>query len=116
MMRVAVIVVAAVVIALLLVLLAAGFIEAIISISSWLGVTHAIGIDTQSSENYGVSSGVGPMIIAAFGFSGVGVSIYKHINCEQPGCWRLGHRHPGHGRPVCRAHYHHDVAPQRNEE
>ncbi len=40
--------------------------------------------------------------------------LYRHINCEQPGCRRLGHRHPDHGRPVCRKHYHHDVVPARH--
>lgn len=28
----------------------------------------------------------------------------KHHNCETRGCWRLGHVHPSHGRPVCRRH------------
>jgi hypothetical protein len=36
---------------------------------------------------------------------------YKRVNCEEHGCWRLGHRHPGHGRPVCRRHYHSHKAP-----
>lgn len=31
--------------------------------------------------------------------------LYKHKNCEEPHCWRLGHNHPDHGRPVCRKHY-----------
>lgn len=42
---------------------------------------------------------------------GAVVTAWKHINCEQPGCWRPGHRHPDHGRPVCRKHYHEDVRP-----
>lgn len=36
---------------------------------------------------------------------GIAIGAYKHINCEEPGCWRRGHRHPDHGRPVCRRHY-----------
>jgi hypothetical protein len=44
------------------------------------------------------------------------VGLYRHHNCEQPGCWRTGHRHPEHGRPVCRKHYHHDVAPESPQE
>lgn len=36
----------------------------------------------------------------------------KHHNCEHPRCPRLGHPHPGHGRPVCRRHFHStEVAP-----
>lgn len=42
---------------------------------------------------------------------GAAIALLRHHNCEQPGCWRLGHRHPDHGRPVCRKHYHHDLAP-----
>lgn len=38
---------------------------------------------------------------------------YKHANCEEPGCWRLGHRHPDHGRPVCRRHYGNHRPPER---
>ena len=33
---------------------------------------------------------------------GMALAAWKHINCEQPGCLRPGHRHPDHGRPVCR--------------
>ena len=42
---------------------------------------------------------------------GLALGAYKHINCEQPHCWRPGHRHPDHGRPVCRKHYHCDLVP-----
>lgn len=40
------------------------------------------------------------------------VTFYKHHNCEEPGCPRLGHRHPDHGRPVCRIHYHSHEPPK----
>jgi hypothetical protein len=42
---------------------------------------------------------------------GIAIGAYKHINCEEPGCWRPGHRHPDHGRPVCRHHFHSDSIP-----
>ena len=45
---------------------------------------------------------------------GLALGAWKHINCEQPGCPFPGHRHPEHGRPVCRRHYHHDVVPKRD--
>lgn len=97
--------------ALALTLLAAGFVEAMLWLASLLGLQHALGMDTQTSHNYAAVSGVLPMIVAALGFSGFFVGAYKHVNCEQPGCWRPGHRHPDHGRPVCRRHYHTHEAP-----
>lgn len=39
---------------------------------------------------------------------GLVLGMYRHKNCESKGCWRLGHNHPDHGRPVCRHHYHRD--------
>lgn len=39
------------------------------------------------------------------------IGLLRHVNCEQPWCLRPGHRHPGHGRPVCRKHYHDEVKP-----
>lgn len=56
----------------------------------------------------GILSDIGELTLLA-GLIGV----YKHVNCEQPRCLRLGHRHPDHGRPVCRKHYHCDVVPRR---
>lgn len=99
--------------AVLLILLAAGFSVALIALSGVMGLHRALGIDTQQSQNYDFVSGVGPMIIASLGFSGFALTFLRHVNCEQPRCWRLGHTHPGHGRPVCRKHYHADVAPEQ---
>ena len=48
----------------------------------------------------GIGSDIGEVTIV-----GGLLALYKHVNCEEPGCWRLGHRHPGHGRPVCRKHF-----------
>lgn len=61
-------------------------------------------LHTQHGNGYQWWSGPGGDLayIAFF------VGFYKHINCEHPGCWLPGHRHPEHGRPVCRKHYHHD--------
>ena len=33
------------------------------------------------------------------------VAAWRHVNCEHPWCPLPGHRHPGHGRPVCRRHF-----------
>lgn len=58
------------------------------------------------------SSGPGPGL-GQVTLLGAVVALVRHKNCEQKGCWRLGHVHPDHGRPVCRRHYHHDVVPPR---
>lgn len=98
--------------AFVLILLAAGFVEGMLWGAALLGLQHALGMDTQASHNYAAVSGVLPMMIASLGFSGFAVTLIKHLNCEQPGCWRLGKPHPGHGRHVCRLHFHSDdVAP-----
>lgn len=45
-------------------------------------------------------------------YLGAVLAAYRHVNCEHPWCPRPGHRHPDHGRPVCRRHYHdNDVKP-----
>jgi hypothetical protein len=92
-------------------LLAAVLADLFIWLAGVLGIQRSLGIDTQLSKNYALVSGSLPVVIASFGFAGVLATMFKHLNCEQPGCWKLGHRHPDHGRPVCREHYHHDVAP-----
>jgi len=45
-------------------------------------------------------------------YLGVLLGAWKHVNCEKRRCWRPGHRHPDHGRPVCRKHFdHEDIRP-----
>ena len=97
--------------ALVLVFVATIFVLGMLGLAGLLGLQHALGMDTQTSKNYASVSGVLPIMVAALGFSGILVTAWRHINCEQPGCWRFGHTHPDHGRPVCRVHYHHDVKP-----
>lgn len=99
--------------ALALVLVATGFVEGMLWLTGVFGLQHALGMDTQTTHNYASVSGVLPIMVALLGFSSLVLGVWKHINCEQPGCWRPGHRHPDHGRPVCRMHYHHDVVPPR---
>jgi hypothetical protein len=39
---------------------------------------------------------------SCLGYLGIIGTLARHINCSEPGCWRLGH-HVG-GRVVCRPH------------
>lgn len=101
-----------VVAAFVFVLLITGLVDAYIWIAGFLHAQYALGITTQASHSYDAVSGSLPVVVGVLGFSSVFTAGYKHINCEQPGCLRPGHRHPDHGRPVCRRHYHHDVVPE----
>lgn len=61
-------------------------------------------------EGQGGANGTGYLITSGplgnlFIIGGV-VTIVRHHNCHTKGCWRLGHRHPDHGRPVCDHHFH----------
>lgn len=68
-------------------------------------LAHALGIDTQQSQEYDFVSGVGPMIITAVGYTGVIASIVHHLNCHVDTCPRIG-RYPLAGGEfrVCRRH------------
>lgn len=88
----------------LLIALAVGFTESMIFLTGALDLHHALGIDTQASQNYDFTSGSGPMIVSAIGFSGAGLSYWRHVNCHTDGCPRIG-RYPVEGTPykVCKA-------------
>lgn len=58
----------------------------------------------------GAGSDLGELTLLA-----AALGAYKHVACEQPRCWRPGHRHPEHGRPVCRKHFHRDLTPPAPE-
>jgi hypothetical protein len=61
---------------------------------------HGLGYQFWS----GIGSDFGEYTVAA-SVIGTAALTWKHINCEHPKCPRPGHRHPDHGRPVCRRHY-----------
>jgi hypothetical protein len=46
-------------------------------------------------------------------YVGALLGVWRHVACEQRGCLRPGHRHPDHGRPVCRKHFHSDIKLER---
>lgn len=57
-------------------------------------------MNTGKHGAYNFFSGIG---IDSF----VGLAVYlKHHNCHSRWCLRTGHKHPEHGWPVCRRHYH----------
>lgn len=70
----------------------------------WLHPLRGLGYQLWS----GVNSDLGEITLL-----GGLIALAKHHNCEERRCWRPGHLHPEHGRPVCRKHYHDDVMPVR---
>ena len=74
---------------------------------SWYWLWHPL-----SGPGYQFYSGIGSDLSEMTLVAGM-IGLYRHVNCEAPHCWRPGHRHPEHGRPVCKRHYHADVAPKK---
>jgi hypothetical protein len=97
-------------IALVLVLLGLGLIFAFVVP---YGFIHFFGIDTQQSDNYDFFSGPGPVFVTLIGFSSLFAGLVSHVNCHEPGCWRVG-RHKVNGTPWCNTH-HVNVRPERTE-
>ena len=61
-------------------------------------------------DGYQFWSGIAGSFLTSLPGWGVALAIfYRHHNCGQKRCWRLGHAHPEHGRPVCKKHYHNDI-------
>lgn len=70
------------------------------------GFTHFLGIDTQASDNYDFTSGIGPMLLTAVSMTTLISGMFRHANCHVDGCWRLA-RYPVAGGQfrVCRRHH-----------
>lgn len=66
---------------------------------------HFWGIDTQQSENYDAFSGPVPVWVSAAGMSTIITGMAHHVNCHEPGCWRIG-KHKVDGTPWCSRHHH----------
>lgn len=69
----------------------------------WYTIRHALGIDTQQSMAYDFVSGSGPMLVTALFSATVVTGAWHHVNCHEPGCYRLG-RHKIDGTPWCNRH------------
>jgi len=83
----------------------------LIATNFWLhDLWHPLG-----GNGYQFWSGVGSDL-SELTLLGIAIGAWKHVNCEEPRCWRPGHRHPGHGRPVCRRHFHSANVPVAPEE
>lgn len=77
------------------------------SFISWF--LHVIGVEPrQPSTAYNFFSGAGSDL-GEITIIGLGIGAFRHVNCHQRGCWRLG-RHPVAGGlfKVC-SHHHPDV-------
>lgn len=62
-------------------------------------------------DGYQFWSGIaGSFLTSLPGWIAAGAIFFRHHNCGHPWCPRLGHAHPDHGRPVCRRHFHSDLA------
>jgi hypothetical protein len=90
------------------------FLAAIATFSAfWYGmfwIAQAAGFNLQSTPEYGFSSGIGPMILAALGYSTLCTGLWHGLNCHHPGCPRIG-RHKIDGTPYCNVH-HEDYRPE----
>jgi hypothetical protein len=80
----------------------------------WLWVAfQTYVLHTEHGNGYAWWSGPGSDI-GEVTLVGLLVAAYRHHNCGEPRCWRLGHAHPEHGQPVCRKHFHNDIVPKEN--
>lgn len=76
-------------------------------VAFWFGafwLAQATGFNKQVTPEYGFSSGIGPMILAAFGYGTLVAGVWHGVNCHEGGCWRIG-RHRVDGTPWCNVHH-----------
>lgn len=67
-------------------------------------ILHFLGWDGQTSDNYAAWSGSVPAIISGLGLSTIITGMAHHVNCHEPGCWRIG-KHKVEGTPWCSRHH-----------
>jgi hypothetical protein len=65
---------------------------------------HFLGWDGQGSDNYAAWSGSLPALFTLLGLSTIITGLWSHVNCHEPGCWRIG-KHKVSGTPWCTAHH-----------
>lgn len=87
---------------------------AVLSVLHQRGFTHLLGIDTQASDNYDFTSGIGPMLLTAASMTTLLGGMFRHASCHVDGCWRLGRYHVAGGQfRVCRKHHPDDIIRTR---
>lgn len=64
-------------------------------------IVHVLGLDNASGAWYLWWSGVG----ADLGIIGAAVGLYRRVNCEVHGCWRVGRHATAAQHRVCRKHH-----------
>jgi len=67
-------------------------------------VLHFLGWDGQGSDNYSAWSGSVPALFTLAGMSTLIAGLWHHINCQEPGCFRIG-KHKVSGSPWCSKHH-----------
>src|ERR1700733_3209437 len=67
-------------------------------------VSQHFGFTDQTTPQYGFTSGVGTMYLAALGYSTLVAGLWHGVNCHQSGCARIG-KHKVNGSRCCSVHH-----------
>lgn len=65
---------------------------------------HWLGLDNASGRQYLAWSGVIPTLERLTELAVLGYFLWRHHNCHQKGCWRLGHKLPNSHLLACPKH------------
>jgi hypothetical protein len=76
------------------------------------GLLHVFGIDTTTGPWYAFWSGAGGILERLLELAVIGGLLWRHNNCHQPQCWRLG-RLPVEGSQWKTCRHHHPAPPGR---
>lgn len=100
--------------ALLLLLLIWAFVYYIVPDWFWHPLGYCTGTPHQVElcKGYNSWSGILGSFIASVPQWLIALALFwRHNNCGHKGCWNTGHKHPGHGQPMCDIHY--DETPHK---
>jgi hypothetical protein len=83
--------------------------SALIAVSAfWYGaflLCKMTGFELQTTPQYGFTSGIAPMILAAIGMTTIITGLWHHSNCHVDACLRVGTHSAGDFK-VCKKHHH----------
>lgn len=74
-----------------------------LGVQRWLTVHTGSENTPGSPPNYNFFSGSGSDI-SELTLLGLAVGAWHHVNCHEPGCWRIG-KHKVEGTPWCNRHH-----------